>query len=303
MVDEIFGAFHRAVQVARIARFAVTHRKAVERPALTARPGRRGRITLSAALSGDTSRSGVVTDDVETTVVRAEVVFERVVGMANGDVVVALVAGEFRDREQHFEVHHVVDDDPVGIRVAVFVVPRTDQPDGRAEAGEQGVGSVDQQLPVRLLSRQPVGCGAGTAHHEPQVVGFGVAAQRVEGRRSAAGHVEPFRVAGIFIKEPDICREESADPAPRRIGLDRSVRIPRSREQVGRSEQRVQQGGLPFGAGEGFADDALRCGISCDECEQAKGQYESKRLFHVFGGWFCQCKGIPAAFKPSVRQS
>ena len=104
MADEVFGALHGAVQVTFVARFAVAHRETVETPALAPRPGRSGRMALSAFLSGDAARPGVVADDVERTVVGAEVVFEGVVGMAHGDVVVAFVARESRGREQHFEV-------------------------------------------------------------------------------------------------------------------------------------------------------------------------------------------------------
>ena len=302
MADEVFGALHGAVQVTFVARFAVAHRETVETPALAPRPGRRGRMALPALLSSDAARPGVVADDVERTVVGAEVVFEGVVGMAHGDVVVAFVARESRGREQHFEVHHVVDDHPVGVRVAALVVPRADQPDGGAEAGEQGVGGVDQQLLVVIVSGQAVSEVTGTAHHESQVVGFGVVAQRVERRRAAAGHVEPFRVAGVFVEQPDVGGEKSADPSPRRVGLDRTVRIPRGGEKVRGGQQRVQQGGLSLGAGEGFADDGL-CGAVAGGCKQAEGQCESKHAFHGFWGWFCQCKGIPAGVKPPARQS
>ena len=102
MVDEIFGALHGAVQIAAVVRETVAHRESVESPALAPRPCRSLRIALSALLRDDLACSGVVTEDVEATVIGPEVVFERVVGMGDGDVAVASVAGEARNSISRF---------------------------------------------------------------------------------------------------------------------------------------------------------------------------------------------------------
>lgn len=102
MVDEIFGALHGAVEIAAVVREAVAHRESVEAPALAPRPGRSLRIALSALLRDDFARFGVVTEDVETTVVGPEMVFERVVGVGHGDVAVASSPGELPRRGRAF---------------------------------------------------------------------------------------------------------------------------------------------------------------------------------------------------------
>ena len=267
-------------------REAVAHRESVEAPALASRPGRSLRIALSALLRDDAARSGVVTEDVETAVVGPEVVLERVVGVGHGDVAVAAVAGEFRGEEEHFEVHHVVDDHAEGIRFPVLVVPRADQSDGRVEPRDQRFGRVDHQLFVIVVPGQAVGQAARTTHHESHVVGLGVVPQRFELRRAAAGRFEPFGVARIFIQVPDVSREESADPAFGRGVTGGSVVLPRGGEAVGRGE-RIHQRDLLRCTGERFADDALR-GAGSGGGEQTKGQNDSKCSGHIRNVLFLQ---------------
>ena len=74
-------------------------------------------------------------------VVRAEMVFHRCIGMVHGHFPVNGVSGKLGSVEQHFQVHHIVDDDRIFPFVAV-VVPGPDTFHFRTIAGNQCFGTL-----------------------------------------------------------------------------------------------------------------------------------------------------------------
>ena len=89
--------------------------------------------------------------------------------MVHGHIPVNGIARQLRGTEQHFQVHHIVDDDRIFPSVAV-VVPRADAFHLRAVAGNQSLGTLQHHILVRAFTRQFIRLSKAVVHHKAEVV-------------------------------------------------------------------------------------------------------------------------------------
>ena len=168
-------------------------------------------MSLVRAFQADVARFGVIVHYVIRRVVGPEVVLHRGVGVVHCHLPVDGVAGELGGAEQHFEVHHVVDDDGILPLVAV-VVPRADALHLGAVAGNQRAGALDDYIFIRLLTRQFVGLAEAVVHHEAQVVRAFVPFGLFDGPGPGDGRLPPEVAVCVGIHLPQGAGEEARAP-------------------------------------------------------------------------------------------
>ena len=220
-------------QVFRVARLAVAHRVSVEAPRLSAGPSRGVGITLERPPALDRAVV-VVAHDMERAGVVAEMVLHRDVGMADRHVAVDGIARVLRSPEEHFEVHHVVDDDRV---VPLAEIPRTDQPDAGIAARNEALGGLDDHL-FRMPVVQRLHLLAEAAKdHEAQVVRPFIILYALQPVGVFPGFGEEFLVAREAVALPERSGEESACPV---LGIDGPEF---GHQRTGKAIRRVEFGG------------------------------------------------------------
>ena len=154
MVHQELADLLRLTQIAGVQRLAIHHRVAVKSPRLTSRPRAAVSVALMGVLGMGLAGDGVVADDVERGIVLAEVVLHRCVGMTRGYALVVAVARLAGHEAEHFQVHHVVDDD--GILPLRPRFPRLDDPQTVVPAGKQALRAFLDDIEIVPVAGQPV---------------------------------------------------------------------------------------------------------------------------------------------------
>lgn len=208
MEDEVGGA-DGLVEVFRVAGEAVHHRVAVDSPGLPTRPGRGFGVALAGLVMFYLSGVGVVVQPVIEAVVRAEMVFEGRIGVGYGDAVERTVARFAGGPEEELEVHHVVDNHHVVVRLAVV---RLDAAYCRVEAGGQRAGTVQENLPVFRPGVDPVGVAVAAIHHETDVVRIDIILLGLEQFQHPEGFGVELAVARPFVEIEQGAGVEAAAP-------------------------------------------------------------------------------------------
>ena len=209
------------LQVAIEARIAVAHRVAIDGPCLPAAPHRLVGISLGRLLVAHGTVAQGIVHHVVATAIGAELVFQRLVGMAHGDAVVSRVARKLGGFKHQFEIHHVVDDDGafpalLGLpTVRIVDVPRLDDASARTEAGGERLRCLHHHVLISLDVLQAQAVAETAVDDEAHVV---VARQhfgRFDGARHVFRLLGPLLVASEFVEIPQGAGEEAATPVVR----------------------------------------------------------------------------------------
>ena len=140
--------------------------------------------------------------------------------MVHGHIPVNGIARQLRGTEQHFQVHHIVDDDRIFPSVAV-VVPRADAFHLRAVAGNQSLGTLQHHTLVRAFTRQFIRLSKAVVHHKAEVVRALVPLGFFNRPGPRDGSPAPIVIMRIGIYLPQRAGEETRAPI---VGMYHSQR-------------------------------------------------------------------------------
>ena len=198
------------VQIPGVQRFAVHHCIAVQAPGLAPRPGAAVGIALRRILGMGSARGRIVGDHMETAIIFTEVVLERSVGMAPGNVRQLLVSGFTGHEAQVLQVHHIVYDHRVLPAGRAF--PGFDDTQLRAPAGKQALHTGFQHIQVMGIAGKFIPLSEAAMQHEAQVVRVGHPFHGLGTGGHHPGPGEQLRVPVVGIKLPQHTREEAGHP-------------------------------------------------------------------------------------------
>ncbi len=180
----------------------------------------------------------IVVHHMVATIVGAEMVFHRRIGVADSHSAERRIAAQLGCLEHQFEVHHVIDNGrthptALALPAAVFV-PRLEHSRSGAEACGERACRLHDDIGVYRVVRHGVRLPVGAINHKADVVVPFQVLNTIERKRVARGVGEVLLVARQAIEFPYRTGEETGAPVVNRNILDNAIDDRARVEDLGR---------------------------------------------------------------------
>ena len=160
----------RKLKILLVSRLAVADSVAIDAPSLSTCPGRLVAATLESLACFDAAVR-IVAYDVIAGHIRTEMAGHCLVGVADCDVFIFIVSGEFARLKKEFEIHHIVNNDR---EIPRAEIPGTDCPDFRIETRSEIVCRADDDGLETVVRAKTEGVAIAATDHKSEVVCAGV---------------------------------------------------------------------------------------------------------------------------------
>ena len=134
MIDNEPRYFMSGIQIALLLSEAITHGITIHSPSLSTRPSRRIGISLKGSFRLYLTAICQIAHHMVGGHVLPKVILQRFVGMRDGYFTIFRIIGLLRSPEQHFKVHHIINNHRI---TPIAEIPRTNQSDFRTKTGAQ----------------------------------------------------------------------------------------------------------------------------------------------------------------------
>ena len=134
MIDNEPRYFMSGIQIVLLLGEAITHGISIHSPSLSTRPSGRIGISLKGSFRLYFTAIRQITYHMIGSHVLPEVILQRFVSMRDGYFTIFRIIGLFRSPEQHFKVHHIINNHRI---TPITEIPRTNQSDFRTKTGAQ----------------------------------------------------------------------------------------------------------------------------------------------------------------------